>query len=96
MLEDGRLLHANAHHMETAIEPLDETVARFAAAGLEVGGARRLGFILPEEGGPGSNEPFQAHPHELRARTLRPTARNARSRREWTQARQERILITRT
>jgi cell wall-associated NlpC family hydrolase len=29
---EGRIVHANAHHMATAIEPLDEAVARIAAA----------------------------------------------------------------
>lgn len=33
MLDDGRLLHANAHHMAVAIEPLTEAVARIEAAG---------------------------------------------------------------
>lgn len=31
MLDESRLLHANAHHMATAIEPLAEAVARIAA-----------------------------------------------------------------
>ena len=30
---EGRLLHANGHHMATAIEPLDEAIARIEAAG---------------------------------------------------------------
>lgn len=30
---DGRILHANAHHMATAFEPLEEAVRRIAAAG---------------------------------------------------------------
>lgn len=32
-LGEGRIVHANAHHMATAIEPLDEAIARIAAAG---------------------------------------------------------------
>ncbi|MFV4649108.1 C40 family peptidase, partial [Mycobacterium tuberculosis] len=33
MLDAGALLHANAHHMATAREPLAEAVARIEAAG---------------------------------------------------------------
>jgi cell wall-associated NlpC family hydrolase len=33
MLDETRLLHANAHHMAVAVEPLAEAVARIAAAG---------------------------------------------------------------
>jgi hypothetical protein len=33
MLDDARLLHANAHHMATAVEPLAVAVARIEAAG---------------------------------------------------------------
>jgi cell wall-associated NlpC family hydrolase len=33
MLDAAHILHANAHHMATAIEPLAEAVARIAAAG---------------------------------------------------------------
>ena len=33
MLDGRRLLHANAHHMAVAVEPLAEAVARIAAAG---------------------------------------------------------------
>jgi cell wall-associated NlpC family hydrolase len=33
MLDGARLLHANAHHMAVAIEPLGGAVARIAAAG---------------------------------------------------------------
>ncbi len=32
MLDAGRLLHANAHHMAVAVEPLDAAAARIAAA----------------------------------------------------------------
>ena len=34
MLDSARLLHANAHHMAVAIEPLAEAVARIEAAGV--------------------------------------------------------------
>jgi len=33
MLDASRIIHANAHHMAVAIEPLDEAIARIAAAG---------------------------------------------------------------
>jgi cell wall-associated NlpC family hydrolase len=33
LLDAATILHANAHHMAVAIEPLDEAVARIAAAG---------------------------------------------------------------
>ena len=33
MLDETRLLHANGHHMATAVEPLSEAVARIEAAG---------------------------------------------------------------
>lgn len=42
---EGRLLHANGHHMETVIEPLQQAVARIAGMGLEVSGARRVGVV---------------------------------------------------
>ncbi|MCW4115977.1 C40 family peptidase [Aurantimonas sp. MSK8Z-1] len=42
MLDGERLLHANAHHMMTAIEPLAEAIARIAAKGAPVTGVRRL------------------------------------------------------
>jgi hypothetical protein len=29
----ARIIHANAHHMATAIEPLDPAIARIEAAG---------------------------------------------------------------
>lgn len=41
MLDEARLLHANAHHMMTAIEPLDEAVARIGARGSPVTSVRR-------------------------------------------------------
>lgn len=42
MLDEARLLHANAHHMMTAVEPLAEAVARLEAKGAPVIGVRRL------------------------------------------------------
>lgn len=42
MLDGARLLHANAHHMLTAVEPLAEAVARIAARGSAVTGVRRV------------------------------------------------------
>lgn len=33
MLDDARLLHANAHHMAVAVEPLAEAVARISTSG---------------------------------------------------------------
>ena len=42
MLDGVRLLHANAHHMMTAVEPLSEAVARIAARGSAVTGIRRI------------------------------------------------------
>ena len=41
-LGDGRILHANGHHMAVAIEPLAEAVARIAAGGSPVTAYRRL------------------------------------------------------
>jgi hypothetical protein len=34
MLDEDRLIHANAHHMAVAIEPLAQARARIAAAGI--------------------------------------------------------------
>lgn len=42
MTDDTRLLHANAHHMETAIEPVAEAVDRIAADKSPVTSIRRL------------------------------------------------------
>ena len=42
MLDETRVLHANAHHMLTAAEPLAETVARLEAKGVPVSSVRRL------------------------------------------------------
>jgi cell wall-associated NlpC family hydrolase len=39
---EGLLLHANGFHMETVIEPLIPAIARIAAEGLPVTGARRM------------------------------------------------------
>jgi cell wall-associated NlpC family hydrolase len=41
-LGDGMIVHANGHHMATAIEPLSEAVARIEAAGSAVTGYRRI------------------------------------------------------
>ena len=41
MLDPERLIHANAHHMAVAIEPLDEAVARIRAAGVGEPAVRR-------------------------------------------------------
>jgi cell wall-associated NlpC family hydrolase len=42
MIDGARLLHANAFHMATAIEPLSEAAARIEAAGLPVTSVRRI------------------------------------------------------
>lgn len=42
MLDAARLLHANAHHMMTAIEPLAEAVSRLEGKGVPVAAIRRL------------------------------------------------------
>jgi cell wall-associated NlpC family hydrolase len=42
MIDETRLLHANAHHMVTAIEPLEEAVARIAKVAGPVTSVRRL------------------------------------------------------
>jgi cell wall-associated NlpC family hydrolase len=39
---DGRIVHANGHHMATVVERLDEAVARIAAAGYDVTSWRRI------------------------------------------------------
>jgi cell wall-associated NlpC family hydrolase len=36
------IIHANAHHMSVAIEPLDQAVARIREAGSEVRSVRRV------------------------------------------------------
>ena len=41
MVDEMRLLHANAHHLRVEIEPLAEAVARIAAAGSPVTSLRR-------------------------------------------------------
>jgi hypothetical protein len=43
MLDARTLLHANAHHMAVACEPLREAAARFADRGVVLRGVRRLG-----------------------------------------------------
>jgi hypothetical protein len=43
IVRDGKtLVHANAHHMAVAIEPIAEAIARIRAAGCEVTSARRV------------------------------------------------------
>jgi hypothetical protein len=42
MLDGARLIHANAHFMETAIEPLREARDRIAAGGCGISSIRRL------------------------------------------------------
>jgi cell wall-associated NlpC family hydrolase len=43
IMQDGeRLLHANAHHMAVASEPLSDAIARLEAAGCPVTSIRRL------------------------------------------------------
>ena len=42
MLDEARLIHANAHHMMTAIEPLREAVDRIGAKGTPLGRIKRL------------------------------------------------------
>src|SRR4029079_13556846 len=42
MLDESRLLHANAFHMAVAIEPLDDAVARIASAAGPVTSVKRL------------------------------------------------------
>jgi len=46
MLDDARLLHANAHHMAVAVEPLAAAAARIAAAGTTVSTVKRLATRL--------------------------------------------------
>jgi cell wall-associated NlpC family hydrolase len=40
-LGEGMIIHANGHHMATAIEPLSEAIARISQAGYEVTAYRR-------------------------------------------------------
>jgi cell wall-associated NlpC family hydrolase len=40
--DPSTLIHANGHHMATAIEPIADAVARNRAAGLEISSVRRL------------------------------------------------------
>jgi cell wall-associated NlpC family hydrolase len=43
VMSDGvMLLHANAHHMSVATEPLPEAAARIRSGGLEIAAIRRL------------------------------------------------------
>jgi cell wall-associated NlpC family hydrolase len=40
--DDTNLLHANAHHMATVVEPIAEALARIAAGGSEITSVKRL------------------------------------------------------
>lgn len=42
LIDSDQLLHANAHHMATAVEPLASTLDRFQASGLPVRAVKRL------------------------------------------------------
>jgi cell wall-associated NlpC family hydrolase len=57
MLDGARLLHANAHHMMTAIEPLGEAVARSAARGSAVTGVRRVRGVASPQADDRAREP---------------------------------------
>jgi cell wall-associated NlpC family hydrolase len=50
MLDGDRLIHANAHHMETAIEPLRTARDRIAGKGMAISSIRRLPSPLRGEG----------------------------------------------
>ncbi|MBB4002687.1 MAG: C40 family peptidase [Aurantimonas endophytica] len=50
MLDGARLLHANAHHMMTAVEPLAEAVARIASRGSSVTSIRRIRPLTSAQG----------------------------------------------
>ncbi len=41
VFDEKRIIHANAHHMAVAIEPLDQALARIKAAGADVSSVRR-------------------------------------------------------
>ena len=41
MLDADRMIHANAHHMAVAIEPVDEALVRIEKAGVPFLGFRR-------------------------------------------------------
>jgi cell wall-associated NlpC family hydrolase len=43
MRNETELLHANAHHMATAVEPVAEAIARIASKGTPVSSIKRLG-----------------------------------------------------
>ncbi len=45
MLDGARLLHANAFHMMTAVEPVSEAIERIAAKGSQVTSVRRMGSV---------------------------------------------------
>jgi len=45
---DKEIVHANAHHMSVAIEPLDEAIRRIKASGSEMTSVKRLGLTLTD------------------------------------------------
>jgi hypothetical protein len=45
MSDELMLVHANAHHMSVAIEPLPDAVARLKAAGSEIAAVKRMGVL---------------------------------------------------
>lgn len=46
MLDDERLLHANVHHMMTAVEPMSQAVSRIGARGSPVTSIRRAPALV--------------------------------------------------
>ena len=47
MIDGVMLLHANAHHMAVAVEPLEVAVRRIARSGSEIVAIRRPGLTSP-------------------------------------------------
>ena len=45
--DNATLIHANAHHMAVAVEPIAEAVARIRAAGSAISSVRRLSGLVP-------------------------------------------------
>lgn len=50
ILDRSTMIHANAHHMAVATEPLDQAITRIKAAGAEVTSVRRM-MVRPRQGG---------------------------------------------
>jgi cell wall-associated NlpC family hydrolase len=46
MIDEASLLHANAHHMLVALEPVADAIARIAAKGTPVSSIRRLSDVV--------------------------------------------------